>query len=540
VAASINPIRLALLQARANAIAEEMGSVLQTSAFSPNIRERRDFSCALFDRRGRLFAQAAHIPVHLGSMSTAVIACLDHPELRPGRSILVNDPYRGGTHLPDLTMVTPIPDESGSDHSFSFLAASRAHHGDVGGEQPGSFAVVDHIDREGLRIPPTLIAQGTRLEDQPLRNLMRASRSPEERLGDLRAQLAANLLGAERVREWIQAEGLESIEMFSNEARRYARRFLQQWLEHIPFGSATATQFMEGDGYDDASHAIHLELIHHPESGLVFDFRKSCDQVRGPINCVRAVTLSSVAFVLRCLLPADTPSSDALLEPPCHVWTRPESLLDAAYPAPVAAGNVETSQRIVDSILEALRILIPHSAIPALAQGTMNNVLIGRDPERNVPGFAYYETLAGGAGAAPDAPGANAIHSCMTNTLNTPIETLEREYPLRILQYALRRGSGGIGFQPGGEGLIRIYRAEAACRVTLFAERRRCGPAGSNGGQCGAPGMHIVHRASVNETLHLSGKTSVHLDVGDILEIHTPGGGGFGPAQDKPPSEEWW
>ncbi|MDI9382851.1 MAG: hydantoinase B/oxoprolinase family protein [Verrucomicrobiota bacterium] len=523
----INPIQLALFQARANAVAEEMGSVLQTSAYSPNIRERRDFSCALFDRNGSLFAQAAHIPVHLGSMSTAVRACLEAVPIQPGISFLLNDPYQGGTHLPDLTLVTPV--FAGPDTEHAFLVASRAHHGDVGGDNPGSFAIVDHIDREGLRIPPTLAARQSELDPALVQRLMNVSRSPNERLGDLRAQLAANLLGAQRIKEWVESEGLEPVEAFGLHARRYAQRFLHDWLKHLPYAEAEATQAMEGDGFDDRAHLIRLRLSHHPAGGLVFDFQATNDQARGPINCVRAVTLSAVAFVLRCLLPADTPASDAILDPPCHVLTRQGSLLDAVFPAPVAAGNVETSQRVVDTILEALRSLLPPDTLPALPQGTMNNVLIGRDTAPGSPGFAYYETLGGGTGASANHHGASAVHSSMTNTLNTPIETLEREYPLRILRYGLRTDSGGKGRMQGGDGLVRVYQALAPCRVTLFAERRAHGPDGANGGLPGAAGRHLLQRAGERGTLELKGKTTVDLDVGDILQIHTPGGGGFGP-----------
>ncbi|MEZ4462553.1 MAG: hydantoinase B/oxoprolinase family protein [bacterium] len=492
-------------------VAEEMGAALMRASFSPNIKERRDFSCAVFDAAGRMVAQAAHIPVHLGSTPMSVRAALDAFEFVPGMTVALNDPYCGGTHLPDVTLVTGVFD---AHQVLRFLVANRAHHADVGGITPGSMPLSAHIDDEGFRFGPTV------LNDAFVRQFCDASRTPDERAGDLQAQLASNHRGVERL-----AQALEStLHADRTDALlAHSEMMMRQVLREIPDGRYTFSDVMDSDGMGTNDIPISVTVTVEGETIMV-DFSDAPDQVRGPVNVPRAVTASAVYFAVRCLAPEDMPSNDGFMR--CvDVVTRPGSVLDAAWPAPVAIGNVETSQRVADVVFGALAQALPHH-VCAASQGTMNNTLIGGiDPRTGAP-FSYYETIAGGMGAGEGVAGASALHSHMTNTLNTPVEALEHAYPFRVVRYAVRRHTGGRGTFRGGDGVERVYRCPAGLTVTLMTERRTSAPYGLAGGAPGARGSNILVRDGVRT--ELPDKVTFVTQEGDDVIVQTPGGGGFG------------
>lgn len=516
----MNAIQLEIYRHLFASIAEEMGATLMRSAFSPNIKERRDFSCAIFDAAGEMVAQAAHIPVHLGSTPLSVAAAIQAVKMRPGAHVLLNDPFSGGTHLPDITLVSPVFDAHGVTR---FYVANRAHHADVGGISPGSLPLSKHIDEEGIRVAPTRWSQA--LEDQ----IAQASRTPEERRGDLRAQIAANLRGEKRLAELLKTRGAELLRA-CGALQDYSERFMRRLIAQMPDGEWAFEDFLDGDGHQSGPLRIHCRLRISGEQVDV-DFSDTAAQTTGPLNVPRAVTLSAVLYVFRCLAPAELPSNGGYMR--CiSLKTRPGSLVDAEYPAAVAAGNVETSQRITDVVLGALAQALDERA-PAASCGSMNNLLIGgMDPRHTPPRpFAYYETIAGGSGAGmtPDGrgfPGASAVQTHMTNTLNTPVEALEAAYPFRIVEYRLRRGSGGAGRFAGGDGVIRTYEFSAPATVTLMTERRHHAPWGLAGGQNAAPGKNLLTRDA--RTTELPAKCTIEVDVGDRISIHTPGGAGWG------------
>lgn len=501
------------------AIAEEMGARLMRSAYSPNIKERRDFSCAIFNHAGELIAQAAHIPVHLGSMPMSVAAALaavNPTEMSAADRIVLNDPFAGGTHLPDITVIAPciLPGEN----TARFFVANRAHHADVGGVTAGSMPLATSIEDEGLRIAPRLLTPDT------VDWICAASRTPGERRGDLMAQLAALDAGAARLAQLCRTHGADLVSLRSSELMDYSARLARAVLAHIPNGEYSFSDVLDDDGFGDTDITIHCRLVVDNEQ-ITADFSRSGDQVSGPVNAVRAITVSAVSYVIRCLCPADTPSNAGVMRA-VGVVTRPGSVVDALPPAAVAAGNVETSQRIVDVVLGALAQALPE-LIPAASQGTMNNIALGGfDHRRGVP-FAYYETVGGGCGAGPSAAGASALHSHMTNTLNTPVEALEHEYPLRVEEYSIRAGSGGDGQHRGGDGLVRRINAGAPLEATLLTERRRHPPYGLQGGIPGASGSNVLIRCDGSREL-LPGKVKLTLATGEQLEISTPGGGGWG------------
>ncbi len=500
-------------------IAEEMGQRLMRAAYSPNIKERRDFSCALFDANAQMIAQAAHIPVHLGSTPMSVQAAIDAiglDNLRPGDRIVLNDPFAGGTHLPDITLVAPCFVQG--EPTPRFFVANRAHHADVGGISPGSMPLSTHIDQEGLRISPR------RLDDDTVAWICAHSRTPDERRGDLQAQLAAAALGAERLIELCQRYSAEVVSQRAEQLQAYAARVMGAILGTIPDGTYTFKDLLDGDGIEAVDIPIECALTIDGERAVV-DFSASADQVRGSVNAVRAITVSAVQYALRCLAPADLPSNGGTMWP-IEVITRPGSVVDALPPSAVAAGNVETSQRIVDTVFGALSQALPQK-IPAASCGSMNNITIGGPDGRTGGSFAYYETLAGGIGASPHSHGAHAHHSHMTNTLNTPVEALEHAYPMRIGAYRVRRGSGGQGLRVGGDGLERVYVfEEGGAQVTLLTERRRRGPYGLQGGQDGQPGQNVLIRDGKPQPL--PPKVSFEVQAGDKVAIITPGGGGWG------------
>ena len=504
-APGLDPVSLQVLVGALRAACDEMGAILVRSAHSPNIRERRDCSTALFDPGGELVMQAEHIPVHLGSMPDAVAAVLDE-EQRPGGLWILNDPYRGGTHLPDITLISPLHD----DGRLIGFAASRAHHADVGGPTPGGMPAYSRtLDEEGVVIPPT------RATDEVLVELAGQMRAPAQRLADLRAQRAANRAGATRVAELVERLGREGLASGMAEILDYAERRTRAAIVELPDGDYEATDVLEGG--PDGSRDIELRCRARVAGDrLELDFDGSAEQVEGNLNCPLSVTKSAVFFAVRVLTDPDAPPS-AGGHRPVEVLAPPGSLLNARFPAAVAAGNVETSSRVADLVLEALGSA---TEAPAQGQGTMNNLTLAGLADGD--GWTYYETIGGGQGACPDAAGPSAIHVAMSNTLNTPVEALETEYPLRVRELGLRRGSGGRGRHAGGDGIVREIEALAPMRYTLITERRRHPPRGRDGGADGETGRNLLDDAE------LPSKASGKLGPGDRLRIETPGGGGRG------------
>jgi len=523
-----DPIRLEVFKHLFASAAEEMGLVLRRTSYSPNIKERRDFSCALFDARGRMIAQAAHIPVHLGSMPLSVEAAVQaYPDLQPGDMILLNDPYQGGTHLPDITLVSPVFLPLGEDRPFGFVA-SRAHHADVGGMTPGSMPVAQEIYQEGLIIPPLKLYEAGRLNEAVWKLILANVRTAQERAGDLSAQVAANERGAARLQELAARYGPQEVADYMEALLAYTERMTRRLLQDLPDGVYTFEDYLDDDGLQAGPIPIRAAVQISGEQAVI-DFSGSAPQVQGSLNAVYAITLSAVYYVFRCLLGLDVPNNAGCLAP-VEVIAPLGTVVNARPPAPVAGGNVETSQRIVDVLLGALAQAVPER-IPAASQGTMNNLTIGGwDPRSDAP-FAYYETVGGGMGAGPWGDGPSAVHSHMTNTLNTPVEALEYAYPLQVVRYEIRRGSGGRGKNRGGDGIRRDLRALAPAQATLITERRRTRPYGLAGGEPGAPGENVLIREA--EEMPLPGKGTFNLEPGDILSLRTPGGGGYGPPQDR-------
>jgi N-methylhydantoinase B len=503
------------------AIPEEMGAILQRSSFSPNIKERRDFSCALFDASGNLIAQAAHIPVHLGAMPLSVASAVAALHFAPGDIAILNDPYQGGTHLPDITMVSPIF-VGGALVGF---VANRAHHADVGGMAPGSMPIARELIQEGLILPPVKLVASGEIQDGVWQIILRNNRTPVERAGDLRAQIAANNLGVRRLTQLIEKYGLEEVQTYSDELLAYTERLTRALIAAIPDGTYSFEDQLDDEGVGDQPIAIKVAITISEDRAIV-DFTGSAKQAKGSVNAVYAITLSAVYYVFRCLLAAEVPSNAGALAA-INVIAEPGSIVNATSPAPVAGGNVETSQRIVDVLLGALAKALPDK-IPAASQGTMNNTLIGGwDMARNRP-FTYYETIGGGMGARPGADGPSGIHSHMTNTLNTPAEAMEYAYPIRVLRYELRNDTGGSGEFRGGDGLRRDLLILNDATASLLSERRKFAPYGLNGGADGAVGENVLIRNG--EEIKLPSKGPVDLQAGDILCIRTPGGGGWGKA----------
>jgi len=534
---SRDPIELEVFKNLYHSIAEEMGAVLRRTAFSPNIKERRDYSCAVFDNDGEVIAMGDHMPVHLGSMPRSVRAAIAARQMGPGDVVMLNDPFRGGTHLPDITLVAPVHVGHGrvrarKAHPPDFYVASRAHHADVGGAYAGSMGLCREIYQEGLRIPPVKIMHAGKIERDILALLLNNVRTPQEREGDLGAQIAAGHAGAERLQEICVRYGVERAQRAASELLEYSEELMRAFLECVPTGTYRAEDFLDNDGISDKpiKIAVTVKVRHdRPRSAsqpmVSIDFTGTDPQVQGSVNAVEAITYSACFYVLRCLLAEDVPATAGLMRP-ITVIAPEGTLVNARPPAAVAGGNVETSQRIVDVLLRALAQAIP-DRIPAAAAGTMNNLTIGGvDPRTGQP-FAYYETIAGGMGARPVKPGVSGVHTHMTNSLNTPAEALEYAYPLRIRQYSLRPGSGGRGKHRGGNGIVREIEVLTDCEVTLLADRRSNGPWGLVGGGAGAPGKASVQRydGSVEQ---MPGKFSTRLRKGERIRVESPGGGGWG------------
>ena len=525
----LNAVELEVFRHLFTALADEMGAALKRASFSPNIKERRDYSCALFNPAGEAVSLGDHMPVHLGAMPMSVSAAIeDVGTIDPGDVICLNDPFRGGTHLPDITLISSVHSLDGTLVGY---VASRAHHSDVGGSTPGSMPLAREIFEEGLRIPPI------RLYKKGIRNeavwalLLANVRTPVERAGDLDAQIAALHTGSTRLLEIVERRGANQTLSAMGALIAYADRLVATGLEEIPDGIYEGEDAIEDDGFGSGPVPIRARL-YLSGSRLRIDFDGTSPQVSGGVNAVEAITTSATRYVVRCVveallgepLPAGGGSMSAVT---LHL---PESsVVNASLPASVAAGNVETSQRITDVLLRAFGKALPN-LIPALSQGTMNNTTIGGTDPRTGEAFAYYETIGGGMGAGPTGDGLSGVHVHMSNSLNTPIEALEHAYPFRITRYGIRRESGGNGKHRGGDGLRRDLQVIGPCRVALLSERREHGPAGAQGGESGAPGANVLIRHGEERTLR--GKETFWTEPGDILSIRSPGGGGWGHAKD--------
>lgn len=566
---NFDPVTLEIYRALYTSVAEEMGVSLRRTAFSPNIKERRDYSCAVFDRGGRVVAQGDHMPVHLGSMPMAVAAALRETELGPGDVVALNDPFAGGTHLPDVTLVAGVFDkggrgkgegikgkkekgmtpsssllpggrQSGADRSNPspfpfppaplFYVANRAHHADIGGASPGSMGMAVDVYGEGLRIPPVKIVRAGSVCVDVMRLLLANVRGSEERRADFEAQIGSLRTGASRLLEIVTRSGASEATAYAAHLIDYSARLMRAAIRGLPDGAYEAADALDGDGVTDESVTLRVRVNVRGERAVV-DFTGSAPQVAGPLNAVEAITVSAVAYVFRCLLGGEeVPASAGLMEPVEVVAPR-GTIVNAQPPAAVAGGNVETSQRIVDVLFKALARAAPR-LIPAASQGTMNNLTVGGVDERTGREFAYYETVAGGMGARPARDGMSAVHTHMTNSLNTPAEALEYAYPLRVRRYAIRRNSGGGGNKRGGDGIIREIETLVPARASLLADRRAHGPYGLAGGEPGRVGRDwIVRRGGKVERVESKG--SWDLAAGDRVRIETPGGGGHGRARRK-------
>ena len=524
-----DPVELEIFKSLFHSIAEEMGAALRRTAFSPNIKERRDYSCAVFDGAGEVVAMGDHMPVHLGSMPMSVRAAVEKLALSAGDVAILNDPFCGGTHLPDITLVAPVflnKRKSKRPGRPAFYVASRAHHADVGGTYAGSMGICREIYQEGIRIPPIKLIAGGKLQDDVFRLLLNNVRTPEEREGDLNAQIAACHTGATRLLEITERYGMPRVQRVMEELQEYSEKLMRAFLGKVPYGRYEAEDFLDDDGAGSGPVRISVALTFQAAKPLVtVDFTGSSPQVAGSINAVDAIAFSACFYAFRCLLQEDVPAAAGLMRP-VRMIAPPGTVVNARPPAAVAGGNVETSQRIVDVLLRALAKAMP-DRVPAGSSGTMNNLTIGGIDERTGEPFAYYETIAGGMGARPDRPGVSGVHTHMTNSLNTPAEALEYAYPLRITRYSLRRGSGGAGMFRGGDGIVREVELLADSEVTLLADRRSRGPYGLQGGADGAAGKtEVLHRDGSREAL--PGKTSVRAKKGDRVRIESSGGGGWG------------
>ncbi len=517
---SVNPILMQVFKNRFAAISEEMGVTLGRTAYSPNIKERRDYSCALFDKKGDMIAQAAHIPVHLGSMPLSVKAAIEACPMADGDMVMLNNPFQGGTHLPDITLVAPV--YTGGNQP-EFYVANRAHHADVGGMTSGSMPLSTSLYQEGVILSPVKLVEGGEVDRKVLDLVLANVRTPLEREGDFAAQIMANRIGLRRLQELVEHHGLAKVELYAEALNDYSERILRKTIAAIPDGTYTFVDALDGDGIVEKQIPICVHLTIAGDNAQI-DFSDSAPQSRGSVNAVYAITLSAVLYVFRCLVDEAIPTN-AGCSRPLKVVTKPGTIVDARFPAAVAGGNVETSQRIVDTVLGALAQAVPEK-VPAAGQGTMNNLTVGGIDPRNGQPFAYYETLAGGVGATVNRDGASAMHSHMTNTLNTPIEALEYAYPFRVTEYAVRKGSGGQGNASGGDGLVREMELLGEAEVTVLSERRDRAPYGLEGGADGKPGYNEVRSGS--ETIACNGKFSCHLSAGDRLRLETPGGGGYG------------
>jgi len=540
---SFDPTTLEIYRALYTSVAEEMGIALRRTAFSPNIKERRDYSCAVFDASGRVIAQGDHMPVHLGSMPMAVAAALRAVAIAPGDVVALNDPFAGGTHLPDVTLVMGVFGQSAGSRrqtagtnnyirpasrrlppaSCRFFVANRAHHADIGGATPGSMGVATDVYGEGVRIPPIRIVRNGEIDADVMQLILANVRGRDERRGDFQAQIGSLKPGAARLIEIVRRRGAREATEYAAHLIAYSARLMRHAISLIPDGEYEAEDALDDDGVSVKEVPIRVRITAKGDQARV-DFSGSSPQVAGAINAVEAITVSAVSYVFRCLVGGDVPASAGLMEP-IEVIAPAGTIVNANHPASVAGGNVETSQRIVDVVFKALSQALP-DRIPAASQGTMNNLTIGGIDTRTGKEFSYYETVAGGMGARPTLDGIDAIHTHMTNSLNTPAEALEYAYPLRVHQYRIRKGSGGKGKHHGGDGAIREIETLVPAQMSLLADRRKRAPYGLNGGENGARGRsEIIHDGRARR---IASKGSWQLEAGDRVRIESPGGGGFG------------
>jgi N-methylhydantoinase B/oxoprolinase/acetone carboxylase alpha subunit len=516
-----DPIELELFKNIFISISEEMAAVLGRTALSPNIKERKDFSCAIFNDRGETLAQGSHIPVHLGAMPLSVRAAMESVRFEEGDLVILNDPYRGGTHLPDITCVSPVFVRG----KLGFFAANRAHHSDVGGMTPGSMPLAQEIFQEGLIIPPLKLVRKGKIDDGILALILSNVRTPDERRGDILAQVAANGIGRRRILETIERYGLAKVVRYGRLVQDYTERVLRETIRSIPDGTYVFSDVLDDDGISDRPVRIGVEIEVRGDTAVV-DFSSSAPQVSGSVNANFAVTCSAVLYVFRSLVDEDIPFNTGLLRP-LKIVAPKGLIVNAEFPAATVGGNVETSQRIVDVLLGALAKALP-GRIPAASSGTMNNVAFGgRDPARE-RSFAYYETIGGGMGASPARDGLSGVHTHMTNSLNTPVEALENYLPVRIRRYGLRPDSGGRGRFKGGEGIVREYEFLVDSQLTIISERRKFPPYGLEGGRAGAVGRNTLIRKG--REMVLGSKINLRVEPGDVLRVETPGGGGYGRA----------
>jgi N-methylhydantoinase B len=519
---TVDPIRLEIFKNLFHSIAEEMGAALRRSAFSPNIKERRDYSCAVFDATVQVLAMGDHMPVHLGSMPMSVAAALKALHLGPGDVAILNDPYAGGTHLPDLTMVMPV--YAARSRQPLFYIANRAHHADIGGAHAGSMGLSREIFQEGLRVPPVKILEGGKIVPDVMSLILANVRTPREREGDLTAQIAACRIGERRLIGLVAKYGSREVATYGRHLLDYSERMMAATLKMIPNGVYRAEDFLDGDGITKQPLRIAV-TIRKRGRNVEVDFTGSAPQCAGSVNAVEAITQSAVFYVFRCLLDEQVPATSGLMRS-IRVIAPPGTIINARNPAAVAGGNVETSQRIVDTLLRALAQAIP-TRIPAASQGTMNNFTFGgKNTRRGGDSFTYYETIAGGTGGGPGCAGANATQSHMTNTLNTPVEVMEHAYPVRVRRYSLRSASGGKGKHPGGDGIIREIEMLTDVQVGILSDRRTLAPNGLSGGSSGATGKNEMVVAGRSQSL--PSKCSFYAPAGAIIRIETPGGGGWG------------
>ena len=519
---TVDPVRLEIFKNLFHSVAEEMGAALRRSAFSPNIKERRDYSCAVFDAVGEVLAMGDHMPVHLGSMPMSVRAALGAFKLGPGDVAVLNDPYAGGTHLPDLTMVMPVFAAPSSRPVF--YIANRAHHADIGGAHAGSMGLSREIFEEGLRVPPVRIMENGRIARDVMAVLLANVRTPHEREGDLTAQIAACRIGERRLLALVAKYGRRELIAYGGHLLDYSARMMAATIAAIPNGVYRAEDFLDDDGVTNKALRIAV-MIRIRGGNAEVDFTGSAQQCAGSVNAVAAITESAVFYLFRCLIDEQVPATSGLMRS-IRVIAPAGTIVNALPPAAVAGGNVETSQRIVDTLLKALARAIP-SGIPAASQGTMNNLTFGgSDSRQGGQSFAYYETIAGGTGGGPGHPGNNGAHSHMTNTLNTPTEVLEHTYPVRVRRYSLRKGSGGLGKFPGGEGIVREIELLAHAQVGILSDRRKLSPYGLMGGSPGSRGKNEL--VIEGKARPLPSKCTFRAPSGAIIRIETPGGGGWG------------
>ena len=511
----MNPVELSIFANRIEAVCDEMGAALQRAAFSPNIRDRLDYSCAVFDASGELCAQAAHIPVHLGSMAFAMRGIVEAIDWQDGDMVILNDPYMGGTHLPDVTVIAPVF----IDKQVLGFVANRAHHADIGAEQPGSMPLSTSLQQEGLVIQPLKLVEHDVINEAQMKRLMASMRNPAESKGDFSAQIAANRRGHKRLSELIQQLGAQQYIHALAALNNYAEQLAISCFNEIPDGEYHFSDVLDDDGLGDTDIEIEACIVVKQGKVLV-DFNGTSSQVRGNVNCPISVTAAAVYYVFRCLLPTQAPACAGSFRT-ISITADSGSLLNAVFPAAVAAGNVETSTRIVDVVLGALAQAIPEK-IPAASHGSMNNLAMGSTGDEAGQAWDYYETIGGGMGASSVADGVDAVQTHMTNTLNTPIESLEMTFPLRIHRYQVRRGSGGKGAHEGGSGIVREFEFLQPANATLLTERRSHAPWGLQGADSGMSGQNLLNQKAIKA------KQNFSLQPGDILTIKTAGGGGWG------------